>query len=209
MKFVQIDSAILDDDYVSSNGNAGLDEKYIKVITSWVRNYLCQPHSKLGRAGPVCPFTAPAVKLGQIWAGVAPKTADTIDSVVQISLEGKEFFQNAPENESEPKYYKAIMILFPHLNTLQGHGIIESAQLLLKPVFVASGLMFGQFYQGCPEPGLLNPKFRPLFSPIPLLAIRYMVTSDIAFLKHDPSMMEHYNFHIPKIDPAADERRAS
>jgi hypothetical protein len=209
MKFVQIDRSILDDGYASSNGHAGLDEKYIKVITNWVRNYLCKPHSKLGRAGPVCPFTAPAVKLGQIWAAVAPKTIDTIDSLAEISLEAKSFFQNAPINETEPKYYKAAMILFPHLNTQQGHAIIESTQRLLKPVFVADGLMFGQFYQGCPEPGLLNPIFRPLVSPIPLLAIRYMVAQDIAFLQHDPSLMEYYNFYTQEINIAADERRAS
>jgi len=209
MKFVQIDSSILDDSYALTNGHAGLDEKYIKIITNWVRNYLCKPHSKLGRAGPVCPFTAPAVQLGQIWAAVAPKTIDTIESLTQISLQGKKFFQNAPENESEPKYYKAAMILFPHLNTHQGHTIIETIQRQLKPVFLADGLMFGQFYQGCPEPGLSNPMFRPLFSPIPLLAIRYMVASDIAFLKHDPNMMEYYNFYIPEANIAADERRAS
>jgi hypothetical protein len=205
MNFVQIDRSILEDNFALSNGHAGLDEKYIKVITRWVRNYLCKPHSKLGRAGPACPFTGPAVKLGQVWVAVAPNTADTIDSVAGISLAGKDFFQNAPENEREPKHLKAAMVLFPHLNTPEGHAIIERTQRLLKPVFVADGLMFGQFYQGCPEPGLWNPMFRPLFSPIPLLVIRYMVAPDIAFLKHDPILMAHYNFYTQEMAVARGE----
>jgi len=204
MKFVPIDRAILEESHASSNGKGGPDDKYIRVVTAWVRNYLCKPNSKLGRPGPVCPFTAPAVELGQIWAAVAPNTIDNIDGAVRLSLEGKNFFRTAPENPSEPKYLKAVMILFPHLNTLQGHAIVESTQRLLKPDFVADGLMFGQFYQGCPEPGLLNPMFRPLTSPIPLLAIRYMVASDDAFLKHDPSLMNYYNFYVSETELAAD-----
>lgn len=205
MKFIQIDAAILDDGYVSNNANGGGDERSIRVITNWVRNYLSKPHSKLGRSGPVCPFTPPAVKLGQVWVAVAPASATTVESLVDLSWEGKEFFQQAPENESESKYYKATLILFPHLNTAQGHAVIESTQQQLKPIFVAEGLMFGQFYQGCPEPGLLNPDFRPLFSPIPLLAIRYMVPQDIAFLKHDPELMEHYYFHTAETKLSEDE----
>jgi hypothetical protein len=32
------------------------------------------------------------------------------------------------------------------------------------------------------EPGLRNPDFRPLRSPVPMLAIRHMVESDLLFM---------------------------
>jgi hypothetical protein len=208
MQFLPIDPSILDENYLSSNGSGNSDDKSFKIISNWVRNYLCKPHSKLGRPGPVCPFTAPAVKLGQIWIAVAPNTANTVDTLAQVSLEGKEFFLNAPENKNESKDYKAVMILFPHLNTHDGHMVIESTQRLLKPSFVSMGLMFGQFYQGCPEPGLANPMFRPLFSPIPLLATRYMVASDIAFLQ-EPNMFKHYRRYFPESGEASEKRIAS
>ena len=45
--------------------------------------------------------------------------------------------------------------------------------------------MIGQFYPGCAENGLWNPDFRPLDSPLPMLAIRHMVESDLPFLTRE------------------------
>jgi hypothetical protein len=42
--------------------------------------------------------------------------------------------------------------------------------------------MLGEFHALTQTPGLRNSDFRPLRSPIPLLAIRHMVESDIDFL---------------------------
>ena len=44
--------------------------------------------------------------------------------------------------------------------------------------------MLGEFHNRTETPGLHNPQFRPLRSPIPLLAIRFMVESDLPFLKN-------------------------
>jgi hypothetical protein len=44
------------------------------------------------------------------------------------------------------------------------------------------GLMLGEFHANNESPGLRNPDFRPLRSPIPMLAIRHMVDSDLPFL---------------------------
>jgi hypothetical protein len=52
--------------------------------------------------------------------------------------------------------------------------------------------MIGQFYPGCEEPGIRNPVFRPLRSPLALLAIRYMVSSDFPFLAKKTEWIEEY-----------------
>jgi len=41
-----------------------------------------------------------------------------------------------------------------------------------KPNFVERGLMLGEFWSGNDSPGVHNPEFRPLDSPVPLLVIR-------------------------------------
>ena len=61
------------------------------------------------------------------------------------------------------------------------------------------GLMIGQFYPGCDEAGIRNPDFRPLQSPIPLLAIRHMVNSDFPFLAGSVAWIEEY---LRKFAPA-------
>jgi hypothetical protein len=55
-------------------------------------------------------------------------------------------------------------------------------QQLLKKDFVEKGLMLGEFHASNESPGLRNAEFRPLRSPIPMLAMRHMVDSDLPFL---------------------------
>ena len=81
--------------------------------------------------------------------------------------------------------YKTILVLFPDLEPSQSPGIIDTIQSTLKPEFIPKGLMIGQFYPSCEEPALWNHDFRPLRSPVPLLAIRHMVPTDFPFLKKD------------------------
>jgi hypothetical protein len=52
--------------------------------------------------------------------------------------------------------------------------------------------MVGQFHPACPQPGLWSEDFRPLQAPIPLLAIRHMVSSDLPFLMSDERHILEY-----------------
>ena len=72
--------------------------------------------------------------------------------------------------------------MFPGISDADAPAFIDAVQARLKPQFVADGLMLGQFHALNNEPGLHNQEFRPLRSPIPLLAIRFMVDSDLPFL---------------------------
>ena len=44
------------------------------------------------------------------------------------------------------------------------------------------GLMLGEFHMRNNQPGLRNDDFFPLRTPIPCLAVRHMVPTDLAFL---------------------------
>ena len=69
--------------------------------------------------------------------------------------------------------------------------IIEAIDL--KREDVRKGLMIGEFHDGPPpKPGLWNPDFRPLRSPVPLLAIRHMVPTDFPFLRDDDTTVAAY-----------------
>lgn len=52
--------------------------------------------------------------------------------------------------------------------------------------------MIGEFYPTCPEPGLHNPAFRPLDTPVPALAIRYITKFDAPFMLGDPAYEAGY-----------------
>jgi hypothetical protein len=123
------------------------------------------------------------------WVGCVDRpdlTADDIERTVRGMVTE---FHRLPPTEGSDVLLKTILILFP---TVTSYSIIDEAQRRLKNQFVAMGLMIGQFYPGCQEPGLWNPQFRPLQSPLALLAVRHMVSSDFPFLAANPEWIERY-----------------
>jgi hypothetical protein len=75
------------------------------------------------------------------------------------------------------------MLIFPDVHIEEAFKLIDGVQQKLKPFFIEAGLMIGEFHKRNESPGLHNPNFRPLRSPIPMLGIRYMVESDLPFLQ--------------------------
>merc|ERR1712023_588819 len=72
--------------------------------------------------------------------------------------------------------------MFPDITLDQTELCIDGVQSACKPFFVRRGLMLGEFHLRNNSPGLRNKNFFPLRTPLPCLAIRHMVPSDIAFL---------------------------
>ncbi len=164
----------------------------LKKLVYWVYDFLCKPHHKLGRGGNVCPYTAPALKRHTLWFTAMTKTDLNQQDILDAINVYREWFLELEPTDKTQSIFKAIMIAFPNLNAEQAPQFIDATQAILKKDFVKNGLMLGQFHEACPEPGLHNSEFRPLQSPVPLLAIRNMVRTDVPFLDHDEELMKHY-----------------
>jgi hypothetical protein len=162
---------------------------YQADIRDWVTTYLTAPHPELGRVGPVCPRTAPSISKELFWVGCVDRPDLTADDIERTVAGMVTEFHRLPPTEGSDALLKAILILFP---TVTGYEMIDEAQRRLKNEFVAMGLMIGQFYPGCGQPGIRNPQFRPLQSPFALLAIRHMVSSDFPFLIGKAQWVEEY-----------------
>lgn len=93
--------------------------------------------------------------------------------------------------------------MFPYLPKESAPKFIDNLQQRLKADFVNYGLMIGEFHFGSPKKtGLWNENFYPLFSPIPLLVIRYLVPNDFYFLLQKRefiiSYLEKFRDKIPE-----------
>jgi hypothetical protein len=169
----------------------------VKEVAEWIGSYLCASHSKLGRDGPVCPFTPLSVKKRLLWVAVDP-ASDPLTPYVRegVAKFAETFFALEPRDGTDERL-KAIVIAFP---AVRDCGRLDALQEQLKPEFVRRGLMIGQFHPQSDDPGLWNPDFRPLRSPVPLLAIRHMVPGDLRFLTGHPRWIEPYlNKYAPDI----------
>lgn len=174
---------------VPGNASEGSDFALMRVIVDWALEYLCEPHDDLGRDGPVCPFTRPSLARDAFWLTVNHAT-DLADPTVEAQvMTVAETFGTLPLSDRRDARYQTVLILFPDIDD---PAPLDQLQRRLKSGFVRRGLMIGQFYAGCDEPGLWNRDFRPLRSPIPLLAIRHMVASDFPFLVGEQEWLTSY-----------------
>ena len=179
-----------------------------REILAWARSYLSEPHQELGRPGPVCPFVPGAIRASSFYLTVHPGTFEDRQPIERIVERYRAWFaQLEPRLEPEAQF-KTILMIFPDVAVADAPRLIDETQRALKPEFVASGLMIGQFHPAPPdECGLWNADFRPLYSPLPLLAIRHMVPSDLPFLTGDPVLLTAYLAQFDAAVPARCQSR--
>ncbi|WP_121155450.1 DUF6875 domain-containing protein [Micromonospora pisi] len=170
----------------------GVEEKLLSVLR-WAREYLCRPHPELGRKGPVCPFAQASLDRGMFYLAV--HRGETVAPAVLdgLLMTYRDWFRELPPTAGPAAQFKTILLTLPDLPPDQANTVVDRAQERLKPQYVAEGLMVGEFHAGPPEKaGLWNVDFRPLYSPVPLLAIRHMVSSDFPFLADDADAVAAY-----------------
>lgn len=153
-------------------------------ILTWIREFLVRPHPDLGRQGSVCPFAPIALQFDTIWMSEVAETNPSFENISAIITGYRNLFLETEPTNGPEAINKAFLVVFPSLQDKNAGGaaIIDKVQASLKRYFVEMGLMLGEFHSANQSPGLRNPNFRPLVSPIPMLAIRHMVESDLPFL---------------------------
>lgn len=161
------------------------ESSYLTETIEWIKNTLARPHPDLGRVGPVCPFMPRALELSAIWLTVIRAKNLQQQQLEEIVRGYRDIFFEIEPREGEAALYKALLLIFPDVHIEDTFKLIDAVQQKLKPFFVEAGLMIGEFHKRNECPGLHNPNFRPLRSPIPMLAVRFMVESDLPFLQRE------------------------
>jgi hypothetical protein len=159
----------------------------LRAIVGWIRGFLARPHPELGRPGLVCPFVPGALKLDTIWLAEMPDTAPSFEHISAIMTEYRAIFQQLEPRTGPEAMNKVFLLVFPALAAqgAEGAAVIEKVHASLKPSFVGIGMLVGEFHVANEGAGLRNPDFRPLRSPLPMLAMRHLVESDLPFLTRD------------------------
>lgn len=147
----------------------------------WIENFLAKPHTDLGRSGIVCPFVPRSLRLETIQMVEISTQAMSEAELECLVKEARETFLNQFPQHGKLAIYKALLLVFPDIHDDQC-DIVDRVQQKLKPFFVEKGLMLGEFHKNNQSSGLHNPDFRPLQSPVPMLAIRFMTEADLPFL---------------------------
>ncbi len=174
----------------ASQVREGAAPEPVAEILRWSEEFLVSSHADLGRTGPVCPYTAPSLRKDLYYLGVPVDDGtgpDLPTLVAQLPSWHARLSAGLPEEDRE---LLAVLVVLPHLDHTDSTELDE-LQLKAKDEFVANGLMLGQFHPTCPEPGLWSRTFRPLRSPVPLLAVRQLLVFDLPFLDSEPHLAQY------------------
>jgi hypothetical protein len=163
-------------------------------VLDWCENFLGKPNALLGRSGNVCPFVPEAMvrgslKLAAVW--LKRRGGAAMREIEEMIVACRDYFLDSERFSGKIDIFGSMAIIFPQVRSEEAPMVIDPVQRKLKPSFVQEGLMLGEFHPVNDTPGLRNESFRPLRSPVPLLAIRRMVESDVDFLMapNDPPPM--------------------
>jgi hypothetical protein len=163
----------------------------IRRVDDWVRERIAAPHPELGRSGDVCPFVAASFNNDGLRYAVVPGDDLSAATVTAVVASLGTHFDHVRRQSSRP-HLQTFITLFPGMTDEALTPIILSVHHTLKDSFVRAHRMLGEFMPDYESPGIHNPHFRPLTSPVPLLVIRSMVANDSIFLdSHDDWLREH------------------
>jgi hypothetical protein len=177
--------------------SAGNVAPELTEILAWARSYLVSANPDLGRKGPVCPYTQPALQRDLFHLALAA------GSDLHEAVNGLRSWYETTGSAMPPadRDLLTVLLVLPDLDRVDPTPL-DDLQRRAKDDFVADGLMIGQFHPACEAPGLWNPHFRPLRAPIPLLAIRKQVVFDLPFLMDEQNHLESYLHRFaPDIPP--------
>jgi hypothetical protein len=158
---------------------------------TWAMDFLLNPHPQLGRAGPVCPFTRESVDKSLFWMAYH-RGMPTVDEVRDIMLGYRDWFLELEPREGRDAWLKTLLVLFVDLDVEGAQAILDKAHPGLSPEFTTAGLVMGPFHAGSEQPGIWNPHFRPLRSPVPFLVFRHMLVTDFPLVKDSQVALTEY-----------------
>jgi hypothetical protein len=173
------------------SGPASPEYADLRQIATWAVDFLNAPNEQLGRRGPVCPYTRLSMDRNAFLLAHAGGEHDTQSIESTIDQYRRWFLDLLKQPGGAREHLLTILVVLPDFDRTDP-GPLDALQARLKDAFVREGLMVGQFHPRCEQGGLWNEDFRPLRAPIPLLAFRRMVSSDLPFLLDSASHLSAY-----------------
>ncbi len=171
-------------------------ERALIKLCDWTRFFLMSDNPQLGREGNVCPFTSMGARVDTLRFGVSDATGEEPERIRRELLSAFDQFDAIP-HPGKMGVYRALLIGFPRCDDANGAQTLAKVQKSLRLTSFRRRRMIGVFHANAEEPGLWSKAFRPLRSPIPLVAIRSLVPADAAFVFRHPLLAPAYLLSFP------------
>ncbi|WP_327309642.1 hypothetical protein OG730_42125 (plasmid) [Streptomyces sp. NBC_01298] len=166
---------------------ASPDADALKKMLAWVRDFIAKPNPERDRENPdsptaVCRFMPKSLTMGLTWFTVAKGPIAAPDDVIRVVDAYKAPLSALEPTSGSDAKYKTIIVVFPAVTQQMAPQFIDGTHARASGEYKADALMLGEFHADSQKRGSHNPAFFPLRSPVPAMAIRFMVALDHVFL---------------------------
>ncbi len=164
-----------------------MSKERMELVRQWISEYAPNPHPDLGRDGVVCPFMVRALRHDYVTIRSYDATRGD-DALADLARTLRADMVRRGEALGPNRTYLVSMVVPYGLPEPELKAMVGRVHATLRPEFVQSGFMAGDFWPDHKLPGLHNDHFRPFASPIPILGMRPIVPADVLFFaKHESS----------------------
>jgi hypothetical protein len=180
----------------SASGGAvpGADLDALRTVRDWLQEFIVMPNDRLGRPGPVCPFTPVSIEREILWLAAEHLGDGGVPRLVQL-LESykRKLLELAPADGGGGADVGVIVVVLTDVSPEQAPALFSGAlEQLAVPSLVENGILFGPFYDGHTGTAIYNKGFRPFQSPVPFLFVRHTVLDDWKFFIGSDDMLGHW-----------------
>ena len=153
----------------------------------WIERFVMQPHPHLGRKGAVCPFAKPVHEGKLLYFCAIDCRQIGFDLFLEVMMNVPALFGRIAEQIAARRDLLSLCIFPINLSASDYYKFIDCAHSIVKPIYMVSGLMIGEFHPMSTAIGALSDRIRPLRADVPFFAIRSMAVHDNLFIDRETS----------------------
>ena len=165
----------------------------LRTVRDWIQDFIVVPNDRLGRPGPVCPFTPVSIERQVLWLAAEHLADGGVPRLVELLEDCKGKLLELAPADGAGANVGVIVLVLPDVSPEQAPALFGGALAQLAvPSLVEDGVLFGPFYDGHDGTAIYDKSFRPFQSPVPFLFVRHTVLDDWKFVLGSDEMLGHW-----------------
>jgi hypothetical protein len=152
----------------------------LAALVGWAATSPMSGHPMRGKPGAVCPFLRQAALADAFCVGISeagPEDEEVAFRLVRSLFD--DLYRIPADKERRP--LRSIVVGFPNCAGAEGVAMLERIFRRHKYFTLARFQMIAFFHADSDTPGLWNPRFKPMRSPMPVIGARFLIEQDAVF----------------------------
>jgi hypothetical protein len=155
--------------------------EFLGPTKRWICDFVGQPNARANKEGPICPGIPAAYKNDSMYLRLLSTPVDR-DNMIALCRTVANDFVALPPTSPPARLLKAVFLVVAAPPRSAAIALVDSVHRHLKAQLLKNGILLGKFHDELVRGSIYNPHFNPHRAPVPLVAFRYLIETDLDFL---------------------------